>query len=188
MADTLDALAAHLGTRERPAKLVVWAHSSHVGDARVTSMGESGEWNIGQLMRERHPDQTTLIGFTTYAGTVMAASEWGEPGKKQAVRPSLPGSFGALFHEASVGNFLLLLRKAGNLGQALGEPRLERAIGVVYRPQTERESHYFEARISKQFDAVIHLDQTTAVEPLRPWKPAPECLPLRFAAGTLIYR
>lgn len=168
MADTLDALLAHLGTESKPAKLVVWAHNSHVGDARHTAMGESGEWNVGQLMRQRRPKETFLLGFTTYTGTTMAATGWDEPGQVQRVRPALPGCFAALFHDTGVKNFLLPLRGKGDLVLSMGEPRLERAIGVVYVPQTERQSHYFEARLSKQFDAVIHIDQSSAVKPLRP--------------------
>ena len=168
MADTLNALLAHLNTPSRPAKIVVWAHNSHVGDARQTTMGESGELTVGQLMRQRHPNQTFLLGFTTYTGTALAANEWGQPGQVQRVRPALPGSFAALFHETGVKNFLLPLRGSGDLVLSMGEPRLERAIGVVYLPQTERESHYFQARMSKQFDAVIHIDVSTAVQPLRP--------------------
>lgn len=159
-------LPAHLGTRGKPGKVVVWAHNSHVGDARTTTMGQSGEWTLGQLMRQRQPEQTVLVGFTTYTGTVMAASMWGERGKVQKVLPALPGSFASLFHDTGVANFLLPLRGEGELVLAMGEPRLERAIGVVYLPQSERESHYFQARMSKQFDAVIHLDETTAVKPL----------------------
>jgi erythromycin esterase-like protein len=168
MADTLDALMAHLGTPGQPAKIVVWAHNSHVGDARQTTMGQSGEWTVGQLMRQRHPNETFLLGFTTYSGTVMAANQWDQPGQVERVRPSLPGSFGALFHETGIKNFLLPLRGEGELVLSMGEPRLERAIGVVYLPQTERESHYFQARMSKQFDAVIHIDASTAIKPFRP--------------------
>jgi erythromycin esterase-like protein len=168
MADTLDALLAHLSTPGKPAKIVVWAHNSHVGDARQTTMGESGEWTVGQLMRQRRPDDTFLLGFTTYTGTAMAATKWGQAGQVQRVLPALPGSFGALFHETGVPNFLLPLRGESELVLSMGEPRLERAIGVVYLPQTERQSHYFQARMSKQFDAVIHIDQSTAVRPLRP--------------------
>jgi erythromycin esterase-like protein len=168
MAETLDALAAHHDAPERPAKLVVWAHNSHVGDARATELGEAGEWNIGQLMRERHSGRAVLVGFTTYTGTVMAASDWGEPGQVQQVRPALPESYAAVFHDTGIASFLLLLRGSGALAEALAIPRLERAIGVVYRPETERASHYFQARLSEQFDAVIHLDTTRAVEPLEP--------------------
>jgi erythromycin esterase-like protein len=169
MADTLDALAEHLTRRNnngKPAKIVVWAHNSHVGDARWARIGGPQEWNIGQLARERHPRETVLIGFTTYTGTVLAASAWGQAGREQRVLPALPGSFSAVFHDAGIGDFLLLLRGDRGLAGALPEPRLERAIGVVYLPETERESHYFQAHITKQFDAVIHRDITRAVTPL----------------------
>jgi erythromycin esterase-like protein len=137
-----------------------------VGDARWTQTGPPSEWNIGQLARERHGKETVLIGFTTYTGTVFAASAWGEPGTSMRVLPALPGSFAALFHDARPSDFLLLLRGDRSLAGALPEPRLERAIGVVYVPQTERESHYFLAHLTKQFDAVIHRDRTRAVTPL----------------------
>jgi erythromycin esterase-like protein len=168
MADTLDALLAHLSTPTKPAKVVVWAHNSHVGDARHTTMGESGEWTVGQLMRQRRPNETFLLGFTTYSGTVMAATEWDQPGQVRRVLPALPGSFAALFHDTGVKSFLLPLRGESDLVLSMGEPRLERAIGVVYLPETERQSHYFQARMSKQFDAVIHIDTTTAIKPFRP--------------------
>ena len=166
MAESLDALASHLESQGRPPKVVVWAHNTHMGDARVTEMGEAGEWNVGQFMRQRHKDGAVLVGFTTYTGTVTAASAWGEPGRRMAVRPALPGSYSALFHDTGIGNFLLVLRGNQQLTKAFGEPRLERAIGVVYLPHTERASHYFRARLSKQFDAVIHIDESRALEPL----------------------
>ncbi len=168
MADTLDELFAAMDVPGRPAKIVVWAHNTHVGDARATQLGESGEWNVGQLMRERYEDHAVLVGFTTYTGTVMAASAWDAPGEQKQVRAALAESYAGHFHDVGIGDFLLLLRGRGNLTAALGEPRLERAIGVVYLPQTERWSHYFEARLSQQFDAVIHWDVTRAVEPLKP--------------------
>ena len=117
-------------------------------------------------MRQRHDGSSILVGFTTYTGTVLAAKEWGEPGSVRRVNPALPGSYSALFHAAGSGNFLLTLRGGGALADALAQPRLERAIGVVYLPQAERQSHYFKARLSKQFDAVLHFDVTRAVEPL----------------------
>jgi erythromycin esterase-like protein len=165
MADTLDALAEHLRRRDGYARIAVWAHNSHVGDARATSSAARGEWNIGQLTRERHGDETVLIGFTTHTGTVMAASEWGQPGEVKPVRPSLEGSYERLFHNFGVPAFVLPLRD-DPAASALRDPMLERAIGVLYLPATERQSHYFYARLSEQFDAVIHFDVTTAVEPL----------------------
>jgi erythromycin esterase-like protein len=166
MAETLDALIAHLERKAVPAKVVVWEHNSHIGDARATAMGEMGEWNIGQLARQRFGDDAVLVGFSTYHGTVTAASDWDAPAERKRVRPGLPGSFESLFHEIGERNFLLALRGNAALEAALDEVRLERAIGVIYHPETERVSHYFEARLPQQFDAVIHLDETRAVEPL----------------------
>jgi erythromycin esterase-like protein len=163
MADTLDALAAHLSADQRPAKIVVWAHNSHVGDARATEMGSAGEVNIGQLVRERHPNTAMLIGFSTFEGSVTAASHWGGSAERMRVRPGLPGSQERLFHDAAVPRFLLLTRE---LSSRLSQPRLQRAIGVIYRPDTERRSHYFNCRLVDQFDAMLHLDVTRAVEPL----------------------
>ncbi len=166
MAETLEALIAHLGRDGRRARVVVWEHNSHIGDARATEMGSFGEWNVGQLARERFDQDAALIGFTTYSGTVTAASDWDAVPERKRVRAALPGSFEALFHTVGIPNFLLPLRNDQRLQEALREPQLERAIGVIYRPETERASHYFEARLPQQFDAVIHLDETRAVEPL----------------------
>jgi erythromycin esterase-like protein len=167
MFDTLEALAGHLGrARGEPAKIVVWAHNSHLGDARATEMGSRGELNVGHLVRERHRGDCRLIGFTTYTGTVTAADEWGAPADRKVVRPALPDSAEELFHEVGSKEFLLWFEVAPPAAEALRAARLERAIGVIYRPQTERQSHYFHARVSDQFDAVIHIDDTRAVEPL----------------------
>jgi erythromycin esterase-like protein len=129
-------------------------------------MGASGELNVGQLVRERWGDSATLVGFTTYGGTVTAARDWGGPAERRMVQPALPGSYEALLHQASAGNFFLNLRPASDAVSVLATPRLERAIGVIYRPESERSSHYFTARLPGQFDAVFHYDQTRAVEPL----------------------
>ena len=166
MAETLEALIAHLGRTGSRARVVVWEHNSHIGDARATAMGEMGEWNVGQLARERFGNDAVLVGFTTYQGTVTAASDWDAPAERKRVRPGLSGSFESLFHSVGMADFLLTLRGNARLGEALGETRLERAIGVIYRPESERLSHYFEARLPQQFDAVIHFDRTRAVEPL----------------------
>jgi len=163
MAETLDALMHHLG---RKSKVVVWAHNSHLGDARATEMGQRGELNLGQLVREGYGKEAILIGFTTNAGTVTAASGWDSPAERKHVRPALPGSYEALFHDAGVSNFLLHLRENEKVTAALREPRLERAIGVIYLPQSERASHYFHAQLPDQFDVVLHYDETRAVEPL----------------------
>ena len=162
MAETLDALMNHLGPES---KVVVWAHNSHLGDARATEMGQGGELNLGQLVRERYGRQATLVGFTTYSGTVTAASNWDGAAERKQVRKALGGSYESLFHETGIGNFALLPGEK-ELRSILAEPRLERAIGVIYLPQSERVSHYFHARLSNQFDVVFHVDDTRAVEPL----------------------
>jgi erythromycin esterase-like protein len=160
MAETLEALTAELEQRRgRRAKAAVWAHNSHVGDARATQLGQAGELNVGQLVREHHGRDAFLIGFTTYTGTVTAASDWGGPAERKRVRRSLDGSWEKLFHESGRPRFVIA-------PETFGGRRLERAIGVVYRPETERMSHYFEAELSRQFDAVIHIDETRALEPL----------------------
>jgi erythromycin esterase-like protein len=166
MAETLDTLLSHFDRKGGRTRIVVWEHNSHIGDARATELGESGEWNVGQLARERYGSDAVLIGFSTYTGTVTAASDWDQPAERKRVRPALPGSFEALFHEVTGPDFLLPIRDDPRLGEILSQPRLERAIGVIYRPSTERLSHYFEARLADQFDAVIHFDRTEAVEPL----------------------
>jgi erythromycin esterase-like protein len=166
MADTLVRLRAHLARHGDPVKVVVWEHNSHIGDARATEMGRRrGELNVGQLARERWPGSAALVGFTTYEGTVTAASNWDAPAERKRVRPALEGSCEALFHDAGEPRFLLDLTR-GEAARALRQPLLERAIGVIYRPETERASHYFEASLAEQFDAVIHIDETRAVEPL----------------------
>jgi erythromycin esterase-like protein len=131
----------------------------------MTEMSSRGELNLGQLARQRWPDEVALVGFTTYTGTVTAASAWDAPAERKRVRPALPGSFEALFHDLGTPRFVLDLSSGGG-AQALAEPRLERAIGVIYRPETERSSHYFLAHMAGQFDAVVHIDETRAVEPL----------------------
>lgn len=163
MAETLEALMHHLGPK---ARIVVWAHNSHLGDARATEMAQRGELNLGQLIREKYGEKATLVGFSTYTGTVTAASGWDGPAERKHVRPALPGSYEALFHETEVPNFLLPLRGKEKVASLLREPRLERAIGVIYLPRSERVSHYFHAQLPEQFDVVLHFDETRAVEPL----------------------
>lgn len=165
MSDTLEALRRHLSRPGRPAKIVVWEHNSHIGDATATEMGKRGEHNVGQLARRRYGDDCRLIGFTTYTGTVTAASDWDAPAERKRVRPGLHGSYEELLHETGLDRFYLDLRK-GELAERLRKPLLERAIGVIYRPETERFSHYFKSRLADQFDAVLHFDHTRALEPL----------------------
>ncbi|MES2756693.1 MAG: erythromycin esterase family protein [Pseudomonadota bacterium] len=167
MADTLDALAGHLAqTRDKQVKVVVWEHNSHVGDARATEIGRLGEWNVGELTRKQHGDAAFLVGFSTYDGWVTAASDWDGPAERKQVRPALPGSYEDVFHQTGLGNFMLPLGAGSAARAVLLEARLERAIGVLYLPRTERQSHYFTAQLPQQFDAVIHIDTTDAVQPL----------------------
>jgi erythromycin esterase-like protein len=170
MGETLERLRRHLEQEGRqPAKLVVWAHNSHLGDARATEMGQQGEWNLGQLARERYGSQTALVGFSTHSGTVTAAAGWGGEAERKQVRPGLPGSFEDLFHQVAqrgLPRFLLNLRDAAGVRRCLSDWRLQRAIGVIYAPHTERQSHYFHVRLQEQFDALLHFDRTRAVEPL----------------------
>lgn len=171
MMESLEALAGHLGgvewgRKKSDVRLVVWAHNSHLGDARATQMGRAGELNVGQLVRARYGSKAVLIGFTTYDGTVSAASDWDEPVERKAVRPASSGSYELLFHNVGVPKFMLNLRDSESLQEVLSGPREERAIGVIYRPETERLSHYFDAQLPKQFDAVMHFDRTKAVQPL----------------------
>jgi erythromycin esterase-like protein len=166
MAETLDWLVGYLEQQHKPAKIVVWEHNSHLGDARATDMGAAGELNVGQLMRDHYGDDAVLIGFTTYTGTVTAASNWGETPELKVVRPALSESYEALFHQTGLSQFLLLLSNQNAAVAGLRERRLERAIGVIYLPETERISHYFYACLPDQFDAVIHIDDTRAVQPL----------------------
>lgn len=167
MAETLCDLAAHLEMHQPLPKVVVWAHNSHLGDARATDMGKAGELNVGELIRHLYGvDKVVLIGFTTYSGTVTAASNWGGTAERKRVRPALAGSFEWLFHEVAIPRFLVNLREPTAATAGLKKPLLERAIGVIYAPETERASHYFHACLSNQFDAILHFDETRAVEPI----------------------
>lgn len=167
MMESLLALDKHLSsTRGKPAKIIVWAHNSHLGDARATQMAERGEINLGQLVRERFGREALSVGFTTHSGTVTAASDWDAPAERKHVRPSVDESYEHVFHAAGYPRFFLNLRDLPNVASALRPQRLERAIGVIYRPETEMISHYFVAQLPDQFDAVLHFDDTRAVEPL----------------------
>jgi erythromycin esterase-like protein len=166
MTETLHLLSDFISRDGKVAKLVVWAHNSHLGDARFTEMARRGELNVGQLVKEHHAAEAISIGFTTYTGTVTAASTWGGNAQRKFVRPALGNSYEGVFHATNLKDFILPMRGKDQLVSVLRQPRLERAIGVLYIPQTERMSHYFEANIADQFDAIIHFDDTMAVEPL----------------------
>jgi len=170
MADTLRELDAHLSRqRGRPARIIVWAHNSHIGDARATDSVQRGQWNLGQLVREAQGDaaQVFLLGLTTHTGSVAAASDWDAPVEFKPVLPSRSDSIERVMHDSGLDRFVLPLRHApDSLRDGLADPRLERAIGVIYRPESERWSHYFGASLSRQFDAVVHIDTTCALTPL----------------------
>lgn len=168
MIETIERLLAHLDKNcGSPTKAVVWAHNSHLGDGRHTEMGRMGEVNVGSLSRERWGDRVFNIGFTTHHGTVAAATHWGDRVERKRVRDSLEGSYERLLHDVGLPRFGIVMRDApAAVREILSEERLERAIGVIYRPETERRSHYFDATLAKQFDAVIHVDHSRALVPL----------------------
>ena len=182
MFETLRSLLAFYGPEARG---IVWAHNSHVGDARATEMSARGEWNIGELCREHFGDDVYAIGFGTDHGTVAAASNWDEPMQRMLVRPALGDSYEALCHTTGVPAFLLPLRAPRRPGvrEELSAPRLERAIGVVYRPESERSSHYFHAALPRQFDEWIWFDETRAIEPLPAAPPSGRDLPETYPFG-----
>jgi erythromycin esterase-like protein len=166
MFETLEQL---LKWRGRSSKAIVWAHNSHVGDAAATDMGVvRGEINIGQLCRERFGKAAVLIGFGTDRGTVAAATDWDGPMEIKQVRPAHPDSYERLCRDSGVDRFLVDLREgqSPNLRRGLLYPRLERAIGVIYRPETELASHYFDASLPRQFDAYLWFEETRAMTPL----------------------
>jgi erythromycin esterase-like protein len=167
MMETLDNLHQHLSSRlTRPARIAVWAHNSHLGDARATDMNLRGEHNLGQLARARYGNACATIGFTTYNGTVTAASSWDGPAERKRMRSALPDSVEDVFHRTQLKDFFLPLH--GRVAQHLRQSRWQRAIGVIYLPQHEMASHYLRTRMADQFDAVVHIDETQAVEPLDP--------------------
>jgi erythromycin esterase-like protein len=161
MMQTLESIIRHHEKTHRSPKAVVWAHNSHLGDARATEMGLRGEINLGQLVREKYGEKTFSVGFSTYIGTVTAADDWDEPAQKMKVNPGLRNSYEQFFHSFDIPDFILIPDEKIELKQML-----QRAIGVIYRPRTERISHYFMADLKNQFNALIHIDNTSAVVPL----------------------
>ena len=165
-----DTLGMILDAKGPHSKAIVWAHNSHIGNAAFTDMGMNrGELNVGQLVKQKWGSSARLIGFGTHSGTVAAADDWDAPMRIKKVRPSLPESHERVAHESGVPRFLLDLREgeaAEGVREALMEPRLERFIGVIYRPETERWSHYSEAILPRQFDAWVWFDESIAVTPL----------------------
>jgi len=167
MAETVQNIIAHIETKkDKAAKIIIWAHNSHIGDARATEMSDRDEINLGQLVREQFAGTSYHLGFSTYTGTVTAANDWGEPAECKIINPGASGSFEEIFHDLKTKNFFLDLHLDEHLNHLLELSRLQRAIGVIYRPETERMSHYFFTHLPKQFDAIIHFDKTNAVKPL----------------------
>ncbi len=162
MMETVMEITRYYTTNKLHPKIIIWAHNSHIGNAAATQMASHGEFNIGQLVKEQFNKKAYSVGFTTYNGTVSAASDWHMPVERKIIRDALPKSYEHLFHQVGISPFLLLLSDKNIVPSQL----LERAIGVVYAPHTERQSHYFYASLAQQFDAVIHYDTTSAVEPL----------------------
>ncbi|MFZ9610791.1 MAG: erythromycin esterase family protein [Methylococcales bacterium] len=167
MVETISNIDKFLANKlKSPAKLIIWAHNSHIGDARFTQQGRGGEHNVGQLMRKLYPGETFLLGFTTFDGNVTAASEWGASAECKKVNKALSESVENLFHKVDIPKFYLITKDHPEVIAALPVHSLERAIGVVYLPETERQSHYFYVDIANQFDAIIHIDKTSAVQPI----------------------
>jgi erythromycin esterase-like protein len=166
MIETLAVLRDHLSHERQAPKVIVWAHNSHIGDASATEMGEHGQINLGQLARELYGDDAFLLGFTTHDGTVTAASDWDGETECKMIRPSMPDSIERLLHDLALPSFFLPIRGNDAVANALPGNLLERAIGVIYLPQSERMSHYFHADVSAQFDGIIHIDHTHALRPL----------------------
>lgn len=166
MMETLEALRRHQREQGRSDKVIVWAHNSHLGDARATEVRRHRELNLGQLARQAYGDKSYLLGFSTYQGTVTAASDWDGEAERKRVRPALPGSYEALMHRQELPSYYFFPARPVELKKALLQEQLQRAIGVIYRPETERASHYYHVTLPEQFDAMIHIDTTRAVAPL----------------------
>jgi protein-L-isoaspartate(D-aspartate) O-methyltransferase len=163
MFETLQMLRAFYGPK---AKAIVWAHNSHCGDAAATEMMSRGEYNLGHLCQNEFGRQCYAIGFGTNTGTVAAASNWDGPMEIKQVRPAIPGSYERCCHESGIAAFCLDLRQPhSEATQSLGRPHLERAIGVIYRPETELASHYFQAVLPAQFNEYIWFDTSSAITP-----------------------
>jgi erythromycin esterase-like protein/predicted phosphoribosyltransferase len=167
MMETLQDLSAHLSKlQNKRAKIVIWAHNSHIGDASATELSQKGEYNLGQLVKKEYGKDAVLIGFSTYEGSVTAASKWDGKPEYKKIRPAILESYEALFHETNIADFLLAFHYNPKLDSHLNINRLHRAIGVLYLLETERHSHYYFTKLASQFDAIIHFDKTNAVKPL----------------------
>lgn len=163
MADTVESITQHITKVAGYAKIVIWTHNSHAGNALGTEFAKDGELNLGQLILFRHWGDAFLIGYTTYTGTVLAASDWGEDPKIIKVTPALDDSYESLFHETDLKAFIFDLTNINSKLDFFKQNHLERAIGVVYTPESEKVSHYFNARLADQFHAVIHFDNSSSI-------------------------
>jgi len=162
----LNNIIAHLTNKlKRVPKIIIWAHNSHLGNAKATEMSSRGELNLGQLIKEAYPPDSFSLGFSTYTGVVTAADNWnGEP-KFKKINPALPDSYEFLFHSLPAKNFLFNFNAKQEIKELFSRPKLQRAIGVVYYPDTERQNHYFMAKASLQFDTMLHIDYTNHLHP-----------------------
>lgn len=165
MFETLQNILAYLSkTLKVPAKIIIWAHNSHLGNAKATEMSSRGDTNIGELIKDHYRDCSFSLGFSTYSGTVLAADEWGESPQVKFLNKALPGSYEELFHNLSSNNFAFIMKNNPKLQKLLSSPRLQRAVGVIYKPETERWSHYYNAELAHQFDAILHIDTSRAIK------------------------
>jgi erythromycin esterase-like protein len=173
MSETLERLCTQLrATHQGIGKVIVWAHNSHLGDARATDMRRRGQLNLGQLVRQKWGDRVKNLGFTTHTGTVIAANEWNAPWSVKNVRPSRSDSHERVLEDTGIPAFFLPFEGSGEMHAAFSAKRLERAIGVIYRPESEMMSHYFYANLYAQFDAVVHFSRTRALLPLDEREPS----------------
>jgi erythromycin esterase len=148
-------------------KAIVWEHNTHIGDARYTDMAAEGMVNVGELVRQQHgADGVVLVGFGSYRGTVIAGDYWGAPMRKMPVPPGRPSSWEELLHHALGADSLLLFDRQTE-SEAWLEPRGHRAIGVVYRPEVDAYGNYVPTVLPRRYDALIYLDETRALHPLR---------------------
>jgi erythromycin esterase-like protein len=160
----LDTIQGIMGQARETPKIIVWAHNLHVGDARANEIGNRGNMSLGQMIRQRYPEQSVAVAFSTYSGEVVASDGWGQEPKKKTVLPARKGSYEDLFHQLCVPRFLLIIRGSAAVERMLNETeREQRNIGVVYTPEDE-DGHYYKTRLADQFDAIVHFDKTSALE------------------------
>lgn len=179
MFETLERLMTHHGPSARG---IVWEHNTHIGDARYTDMVDEGTINVGQLVREAHPDRSLLVGFSSHSGEVIAGAAWGAEMTRMTVPPARPGSWEDVLHHAASGQDQLLIFGGGGGPEQLATERGHRAIGVVYRPERERYGNYVPTQLARRYDALIALDKTSALHPLH-MPPSPPEVPDTYPSG-----